>query len=124
MNYSGIVLGVIFNFILARIWYGFIFKDSWRRLTGRSADEKALKEQMFIAIILAVFMSFGVNILMNVFGNGVISYMQALQVGLGLGIFFLIPVVIGEWIWDKKPLALVVMNAGFYSLYFIITLFI
>ena len=103
---------------LARVWYGLFFNDLWRSLTNRTADEKPTKSKMAIAVIFAILMSLGVNIVTNLLS--ITSLEFALVAGLILSVLFVAPIVLGEWIWDKKSLVLVTLNTGFYLIYFLL----
>ena len=116
INYVGIALGVVLNIALARVWYGFLFRDIWRKLTGRTPNEKPTKSQMIVAIIFAILMSLGINVATMALGFG-----TAVLFALFVSMLFVVPVILGEWIWDKKSFSLVSINAGFYTVYIILT---
>ncbi|MEI6296423.1 MAG: DUF1761 domain-containing protein [bacterium] len=118
MNILGIFLGVVLNFIVARVWYGVLFNDLWRYLTDRTPDEKPDKIQMLVAVFFAFLMSFGANIMVSALG--ITTYSMAVIGGLIFGFMFIAPVILSEWIWDKKNFVLVSINAGFYVLYFVL----
>lgn len=122
INYLGIILCTILNIVLARIWYGVFFKDLWRSLTGRTATEKPDKLQMVAALVFGLMMSLGVNVLVGIFAINTLAW--GLFVGLVLGILFVAPIVLGEWIWDKKNFEVVVLNTGFYIVYLVLAFFI
>jgi hypothetical protein len=117
LNYIAIVLGIILNFGLARVWYGSFFNSMWRSLTNRTADEKPEKSRLVVALIFALLMSLGVNILINLLA--ITSFGLILVVSMTVAFLFIAPVILGEWIWDKKSFTLVALNTGFYVIYFI-----
>lgn len=120
INYLAIILGTALNIVLARIWYGLFFKDLWRSMTNRTTDEKPTKLQMIIAVIFGLIMSLGTNVIVKTFN--ITNIISGLQVGSIIGLLFVAPIILGEWIWDKKSLTLVMLNAGFYVVY-LLTLF-
>lgn len=112
-------MGAVLNIVLARIWYGLFFKGPWRGLTNRTLDEKPSRSQMSVAIVLALAMSVGVNMITSVLQ--IDRYGVGAVVGLVISLLFIAPPILGEWIWDKKQLKLFVLNAGFYVTYFMCT---
>jgi len=122
INYLEIILGALLNIILARVWYGVLFKKTWRLLTNRTEDEKPTRVQIRYSVLFALMMSFGVNIMVNLLYIRNIWF--GLIVGLILGILCIAPIILSEWIWDKKSSQLVLLNAGFYVVYFILTILV
>ena len=118
MNLLGILTGTILNFALAFLWYGNAFKKPWRKLTGRTPDEKPAKSQMLLAVAYAVMMSVGADLAVNALGIATVG--SALVAGLVVGVLMLAPTILSEWIWDKKPMRLILINTGFYALYFVL----
>ncbi len=122
INYLGIILGTALNIVLARIWYGVFFKDLWRSLTNRTATEKPDRLQMVVALIFGLMMSLGVNLLVGLFAIDTLAW--GLFIGLVLGVLIVAPIILGEWIWDKKNFELAAINAGFYLVYLVLAFFI
>jgi hypothetical protein len=122
MNYLGIILGVALNIVLARFWFGVLFRDLWRSLTKRTDTEKPDRLQIVVSLLFALMLSLGVNTLVSLFAINTLAW--GLFAGLVLGVLFIAPIVLGEWIWDKKNFELVALNTGFYIVYLILTFFI
>jgi hypothetical protein len=122
INYLGIILGVALNIALARLWFGILFRDLWRSLTNRTSTEKPDRLQMMVSLLFALMLSLGVNTLVSLFAINTLAW--GLFVGLVLGVLFVVPIVLGEWIWDKKNFELVALNTGFYLVYLVLTFFI
>ena len=119
INYLAIALGTALNIALAKLWYGFLFNDLWRSLTNRTANEKPAKLQMFIALIFALLMSMGVNSVVQL--CSITDMAHGVLMAAIIGIFIVTPIILGEWIWDKKSLTLVLLNTGFYVIYLVAT---
>jgi hypothetical protein len=122
LNYWGIVLCTILNVAWARVWYDTIFNKPWHTITHRSNYEKPVKSEIVVSVILGIVLSLGVNIVSNLLG--ISNPALGLLFGLILSIFFIAPVIMGEWIWDKKDFVLVLIDAGFYITFFIAAFFL
>jgi enoyl-CoA hydratase/carnithine racemase len=116
INTLFILVGTVVNFAVARIWYGFLFKRPWRQLTGRTPDEMPNRNQMMVAIALAIVMAIGVNLV--AVSMRVVSLSSALIAALEVGVLLVAAVIAGEWLWDRKPGRLIGINIGFYIAYF------
>lgn len=77
---------------------------------------------MAIAVVFALIMSVGVNFLVNLFT--ITRYSLATTAAVIACVMIIAPLILSEWIWDKKKIELVLINAGFYIIYFFASLLV
>jgi|SRR3989344_8618325 len=124
MNYLAILITAIINMALGVVWYGPLFGKIWMKLSGMT------HQQLQKAKSKGMAKSYGINFIGTVVLTFVLAWvLQATQVtssgaGAGTGILlwlgFIVTVMLGTVLWDKKPVKLYLLNIGYYLIVFII----
>jgi len=117
VNYLAVALAALSAFVLGGLWYSVLFGKQWMRLTGQS--EETLKSgnpaivfggafllNLIAALVLAMFIGRGADLRF--------AALAGLSVGLcwvatGLGV---------NYLFERRPLGLWLINAGYFALQF------
>jgi Protein of unknown function (DUF1761) len=111
-----VVISASAQCFLAALWYGVIFKKSWRKLVGLGEDQKP-KNQLagVIATYIGCFLlSF---VLGHILGWRVsISAMDGAAIGIICWFGFMAPPLFVQHIFESRPANLFAINAGYWLL--------
>ena len=111
-----IVISAAAQCFLGALWYGVVFKKSWRKLVGLGADEKP-KNQLpgVIASFIGCFLlSF---VLAHILGWRIsLSAMDGAAVGIICWFGFMAPPLFVQHVFESRPANLFAINAGYWLL--------
>ncbi|MFI5251002.1 MAG: DUF1761 domain-containing protein [Bacteroidota bacterium] len=114
-NYLAVFVAALASYIIATIWYGFIFSALWKKLTGIT-EMKPVPVNMVIVFIGSFVMSY-VLLHSIVFGNAYVK-MSGIPGGLMGGFFnwlgFIAPVTMTNVIYEKRPWKLWLLDNSFW----------
>lgn len=126
VNYLAVLVGAVINMIIGSLWYGPVFGKQWQALMGWGPErmaqmkaegaDKGMWKKYLVAFVGGFVMSF---VLWHslVFAIG---FMQEGGVWKGVeGAFwnwlgFVVPVILGTFLWEGKSFKLFVLNIGYY----------
>ena len=112
ISWLGVVLAAIAFFGVGAMWYGALFARPWMRLSGVT-EEQARSSNLVLVFgttaVLGVVAAIG---LAAVIGEDS-SAGAGLATGLGLGAIVVAPVLGIQSLYDRKALALWLLNAGY-----------
>lgn len=114
VNYVAVVLSAIFAMVVGYIWYGPLFGQTWMKLVGISKESLKKKKMltpygvMFAgalveAYILSIFIHY----------SGAYTIINGAKTGLWAWLGFVAPVMLGNYMFSKKPLKLFKIDAGY-----------
>lgn len=120
VNWLAVIVASVANMAIGFAWYSdSLFGKNWRKLSGIS-DGKPTQDQMTkmmgLGLGSALVMAF-------VLSNATLfaqSYLNTTGVSLGLMVGFwnwlgfMFPILIGSYLYEKKPLNLVWINSGYW----------
>ena len=109
----------IMTMAVGMVWYSpFLFGRTWMTLSGIDPDKadecnkKGMKLTYLASFLVGLFMSFLVGyVLTRTFSA---SLIDALKKAVLLWAGFVAPVLLGGVLWEKKPVTLYLINAGYY----------
>jgi len=116
LNYVVVLIAAVVEWLLGALWYGVLFKKSWRSLTGLAEGEKP-KGAAFGMIV-----SFVASILVAVILGLIVQSAQAkvFTGGAKLGVIcwsgFVAPVLFAQHIWERRRVNLFAINAAYWVL--------
>ena len=117
INWLAVIVGGLGYFALGAIWYSFIFKNAWIRLSGVNMDDpngkKGFAQIMIISLILMMIASIGLAILIARIGSS--GWMTGCKLGLLTGICFSATGICISYLYEKRPLGLHLINS-FYNI--------
>ena len=117
VNYLAVIVAALANYVIATIWYGFVFGALWKKLTGIQ-EMKPSPGKMLVVFIGSFLMSY-VLLHSIVFGE---SYLKTSGVTGGLqgGFFswlgFIAPVTLTSVIYEKRSWKLWLLDNAFWLL--------
>jgi hypothetical protein len=115
LNWLAVLVAGLAYFALGAIWYSFLFKNSWIRLTGVNVNDPNAKKGvggiMFASLVLMIISSIGIALFLNRVGPS--SWMSGAKVGLIAGICFSATAISISYLYEKKPLGLHLINGGY-----------
>ena len=115
VNWLAVLVAGIAYFALGAIWYSFIFKNAWIRLSGVNMNDPNAKKGvggvMLTSLLLMIVCSIGLALLLSRVGPS--SWMSGAKVGLIAGICFSATGISISYLYEKRPLGLHLINAGY-----------
>ena len=117
LNWLAVLVAAAGYFILGAIWYSFLFKNAWIRLSGVNVNDpngkKGLGGIMFTSFILMFIASLGIAIILNKLV--VVDLMSGIKTGLVAGVCFSATGLSISYLYEKKSLGLHLIN-GIYNI--------
>jgi hypothetical protein len=118
INWLAVLAGGLGYFVLGAIWYSFIFKNAWIKASGVNMDDPNAKsgvaQTMLASLVLMIIASVGVAILVAKIGTP--GWMSGCKIGLIVGICFSATAISISYLYEKKPIALHLIN-GLYNIF-------
>jgi hypothetical protein len=115
INWLAVLVGGIAYFALGAIWYSFIFKNAWIKLSGVNVNDsnmkKGMAQTMLTSLLLMIIASIGVALFLSKVGPT--SWMSGAKVGLVAGVCFSATGICISYLYEKRPLGLHLINAGY-----------
>ena len=115
LNWLAVLVAGVAYFALGAIWYSFIFKNSWIRLSGVNINDPNAKKGvggvMLTSLLLMIVCSIGLALFLSRVGPS--SWMSGAKVGLIAGICFSATAISISYLYEKRPLGLHLINAGY-----------
>lgn len=115
LNWLAIAAGGVAYFLLGAIWYSFIFKNAWVKASGVNMNDpnakKGMAQTMLLSLVLMIVASLGIALFMSKIGAA--SWMSGAKTGLVAGVCFSATGISISYLYEKKPLALHMINAAY-----------
>lgn len=112
ISWLGVVLAAVAFFAVGALWYGLLFSKPWTRLSGIT-EEQARGSNLPLTFgttaVLGLVAAIG---LAAVIGSDA-SAGSGVGIGLLVGVLVVAPVLGIQSLYDRKPLALWALNAGY-----------
>lgn len=112
ISWLGVVLAAVAFFAVGALWYGLVFGKLWMRLTGLSEEQARgtnLPLTFGATAVLGAVVAVG---LAAVIGSGA-SVGSGLGIGVAAGVLIVAPVLAIQSLYERKPLGLWALNAGY-----------
>jgi hypothetical protein len=110
-----LVAGVI-QWLLGALWYGLIFKKSWRTLVGLAEGEKPKNAVfgMVTSLIACLLLSF---VLVHIIAwAGAMTFTDGFKLGVVCWVGFMAPPLFAQHIFEGRRVNLFAINAGYWLL--------
>ena len=112
-----VLVAAIGYFLLGALWYSALFQKQWIAASGVNVNDPNAKKGvggiMFMSFILMFVCSIGISILETKLQ--IWSWMPAVKLGLLTGVCFSATSISISYVYEKKPLALHLIN-GLYNI--------
>ena len=117
INWLAVLVGAIGYFILGALWYSVLFKGAWIKASGVNPNDPGAKsgvaQIMLASLVLMIIASIGLGILITRIGSA--GWMTGCKIGLIAGVCFSATAISISYLYEKKPMALHVIN-GLYNI--------
>lgn len=115
-NWLAILVATLAFFALGAIWYSFLFKNSWIKLTGVKMGDpnakKGIAGIMISSFLMTLICAIGLALLLTK-ANTPLSWMSGAKVGLVAGVCFCATAISNSYLYEKRPLGLHLINGGY-----------
>jgi hypothetical protein len=115
INWLAVLVGAVAYFLLGAIWYSFLFKNAWINATGVKMDDPNAKSGvgaiMTFSFILTFLTALGLAIFITLMGA--VTWMAGAKVGAVAGVLFCASAICNSYLYEKRPLALHIINGGY-----------
>ncbi|MCR4368794.1 MAG: DUF1761 domain-containing protein [archaeon] len=116
VNLIGVAAAGIGAFILGFLWYGPLFGKRWMALTGKTMkDMESSKGNMPLYMLGGLVSALVTSYVLGVFlvSLGALAMGDALFVAFLAWLGFQAMLLVGDILWEAKPVALFVLNAAY-----------
>jgi Protein of unknown function (DUF1761) len=117
INWLAVLVAAVAFFLLGALWYSLLFRDAWIKSSGVNMSDPNAKKGvggvMAFSFILIVITTIGLALFISRIGSG--GWMTGLKVGLIAGICFCATSIANSYLYEKRPMALTLINS-FYNI--------
>ncbi|MCE7991972.1 MAG: DUF1761 domain-containing protein [Roseivirga sp.] len=124
INWLAVFISALAFFGLGAIWYGPLFGRAWQRGVGLSDEEvKGQMSKVFAsAMVMALVISTGMAVfLRSEWAPTETDAMAGATMGIMLGIFFILPSTAMSYIFARRPISLILIDAFYHMLAYALT---
>jgi hypothetical protein len=119
LNWLHILVAAIAYFGLGSLWYSpILFSKQWIQLTGINMDEPNAKEGFVKVLIMCFLLTFlvvaGIGLLQHFLMF--VTFISGLKVGFFVGVFFASTAISINYLYNKKPFTLYIIDCGYQTL--------
>jgi hypothetical protein len=115
LNWLHVLVAAIAYFGLGAIWYSFMFKDQWIKLSGVKMDDpnakKGVAGVMLTSLVLMLIQTIGIAVLEHQFMTT--GLMSGLKMGIFVGVVFTSTAIAINYLYNMKPTMLYVIDCGY-----------
>jgi hypothetical protein len=112
INWLAVLVAAVAYFAVGGIWYSFLFRNAWIRLTKVDMNDpngkKGIGGIMFTSFILMLVASIGLALFINRIDNW--GWMPGLKTGLIAGVCFCATAISNSYLYEKRPSGLHLIN--------------
>jgi len=116
INWLAVLVAAVAFFALGAIWYSFLFRDAWIRLTGVKMDDpnakKGIAGIMITSFLTIIICTIGLALFVSK-ASVPLSWMSGAKVGLVGGVCFCATAISNSYLYEKRPLGLHLINGGY-----------
>ncbi len=119
LNWIGVFVAAAVGMAIGFAWYSpVLFAKPWARLSGIDCSKMGAGQKKGMGLVFAaafvVCLAMAAAIEFIIWRMGLWTLSGALRLGFLLWAGFIAPVMLSSVLWEKKPLALYLINAGHY----------
>jgi len=115
LNWLAILVAGVAYFLLGAIWYSFVFKNAWIKLSGVNVNDpnakKGMAQIMLTSLVLMIICSIGLAMFLSKIGE--VTWMSGVKAGLVCGVCFSATGICISYLYEKKPWGLLLINSGY-----------
>jgi len=116
VNYLAILIATVIQWLLGALWYGYVFKERWRKLVGQAEGEKP-KNGWFgmAAAFVGCFILSLILAYINTWVGGR-TFPDGVYLGSLCWLGFMAPPLFTQHIFERRPAQLFAINAAYWLL--------
>jgi len=118
LNWPAVAVAGLAYFLLGAIWYSFLFRNAWIKAASVDVNapdaKKGVAGVMLSSLLLMIVTSLGMALLVE--RTIPFGIMGAVKLGLVAGLCFSVTGISISYLYEKKPLALHLINGGYHVL--------
>ncbi len=115
LPWLAILIAGIAYFGLGAIWYSVLFRNAWIKASGVNVNDpnmkKGVAQTMLSSLVLMIVASLGIALFLSKIPGD--TWMTGAKVGLVAGICFSATAISISYLYEKRPMALHLINAGY-----------
>lgn len=117
VNFWAILLAAIVFWLAGTLWFSVLFGKTWSRemeyhgIKIRKPGAKQMFVKSVATFLLNFFVCFGIAIVVYLVGSA--TFLQALWLGLVLGIFFSAAAMCISYVWESRSMKLTLIDIGY-----------
>ncbi len=116
INWLAVVVAGLAYFALGAIWYSFLFSKQWIKSSGVNVNDPKMKEGMAATMgssaVLMILTAVGIAILANKLELSA-CWMSGVKLGAVTGLLLGSTAISISYLYEKRPLALYLINGGY-----------
>lgn len=114
VNYLVVLVGAAIQWVLGALWYGVVFKKSWKSLVGGGGETGGGRAAFamvssFIASVILCYVL--VNVIM---WAGAPTFVAGASLAIVCWLGFMAPPLFAQHIYEHRPVNLFAINAGYW----------
>jgi hypothetical protein len=115
INYLEILVAAIAAFVFGGLWYGPLFGKTWQKWMGITKKEmKSMKlsatKAMIMGFVVTLIAAFAASLFVN--SLGIFNAAGAVQLAFWAWLAFAMPINIGAYLWENRPIKLIVLTSA------------
>ena len=112
INWLAVVVATASSFALGGLWYGPLFSKAWMQLTGMT-KEKGAEASMAVTFGGTAALNLLIAIALALLAGPHAGWKMGLHTGLFSSLFFVATSIGVIYLFEKRPLRLLLINAGY-----------
>ena len=115
IKWLAVLVAAAAYFLLGAIWYSFLFRDAWIKLSGVKMDDPNAKKGVagimtfsFILVVITV-----IGLALFAVRMGISGWMPGAKIGLVAGVCFCATAICNSYLYEKRPFGLHLINSGY-----------
>ncbi len=116
-----VLAAALIQWIIGALWYGLLFRKSWRKLVGGTAEANSWRTVFTLccSLVASLMLSFVLVTVLRLAGSATFNAGAALAVICWLG-FIALPLLV-QHVHERRPVNLFAINAGYWMVAMAVT---
>jgi len=117
VNYLAILIATVIQWLLGALWYGYVFRDRWKKLVAGVVDGDKPKNAWFgmvTSFIASLILSFALAHINSWVGGT--TFPDGVYMGALCWLGFMAPPLFTQHIFERRPAQLFAINAAYWLL--------
>jgi len=117
VNFMAVIAAGVAYWLVGAVWFSMIFGKTWsielenHGIKLQSPGQSGMASKFIVTFLLNLIISFGVAFFVHYVDTTTV--VQAIKLGLIIGLCFAAAVMYNSYIWESRPLKLVLIDIGY-----------